>query len=75
MSKRAEALAQHIEKKCVGDNGVSDFSLEAAVVLIDDFARKERERAAQRVRKLAENTMDNIPLIDAIAAILADEED
>ena len=74
MSKIAEELARRIDD-ILEQGGMGTKGLSEAAELIDDFARKVLERAAQRVRKLAENTMDNIPLIDAIAAILADEED
>ena len=72
MSKKAEELWATLTQRYWERQ---DMSRDEGLALIDDFARKVLERAAQRVRKLAENTMDNIPLIDAIAAILADEED
>ena len=82
MSKKAEELAVEItglspKSYDVGSKirAEAQTRLDRVTTRIDDFARKERELTAQRVRKLAENTMDNIPLIDAIAAILANEED
>ncbi|MFA5422210.1 MAG: hypothetical protein WC344_05520, partial [Bacilli bacterium] len=68
MSKKAEELWATLTQRYWERQ---DMSRDEGLALIDDFARKVLERAAQRVRKLAENTMDNIPLIDAIAAILA----
>ncbi|MFA5378800.1 MAG: hypothetical protein WC455_23815 [Dehalococcoidia bacterium] len=85
MSKKAEELVLNIGQLIAplpatykGGEKIVEINVKAlqgATALLDDFARKVRELAAQRVRKLAENTMDNIPLIDAIAAILANEED
>lgn len=84
MSKETEALARRIDD-VLEQGGMGTKGLPEAVALLDDFARKVRERAAEHLRTSeeaftydADGTQEGCQVIavdDAIAAILADEED
>lgn len=93
MSKRAEDFILNIGQiiaplpaTCRGGEKIIEINVKAlqdATALLDDFARKERERAAERVKEtkfIPTQDGDWIAIPEwttnaAVSAILADEED